>query len=182
MDSNYHNSISTSRKSNRDNIFSCLYIRDENESEEEVINEVKSLKSNDSTKKDLQKIGLKQMPLEDDNSEWIPAKKKKQEKKFRKPKTHVGLWYNDESWQYKLVNDLYVFKENNNSVLEKYDISFVKKMFQNAKNNYKRNKAYYKLMQVITLNEWDQLKDKVREVKSTSSIKKNNTNSVSKSE
>jgi hypothetical protein len=170
MDSGYHTYIRLShdKLNEKKNLYSCLYIAEDEESEEEVIESFNKIEEdvvedivqtlNDDSV-DVSSIVIEE--LEEDGWKKIGKKNKK---KINQRNTHVGLWYNDQSWQHKLVNNLYVFKDTSMSVLEKYDLLYVEKMFKNAKNNYKRNKAYHKLMKTITLNEWDIISEFVEEI------------------
>ena len=166
MDSGYHTylRLSNTKLNERDNLYSCLYVAEDGESEEiEEINTHQEEKVEEQVEEVIEQ--LEPMPQAEELEEegWEKVEKKKKQNKNIKKK-HVGLWYNDQSWQYKLANDRFVFKDTNMSVLEKYDLLYVKKMFVNAKNNYKRNKAYHKLMIKVTLNEWDIIKDFIEEV------------------
>ena len=168
MDSGYVALLQSSRKAD-ENIYSCLYIKEEGEVSDEEVNIIKPQeKKNQLTKKEMSEIMKINKELEKQG--WTPAKKENQNKntleevKKRKKKS-VNLWYNHKTWQYKLANDLYVFKEGGQSVLEKYGMLFIKTLFQEAKNNYKKNKAYSKMMNKLSLKEWDTIKELVREIK-----------------
>ena len=150
------------------NCFSYLCSSDSDIDEEktqlqiEVKKEVKK-----ETKKELKegyKNKTKNLKVDDGWTLVGKKKNKKKDKYTNEPRKDVELWYNNNTWQYKLVNDLYVFKENGESVLEKYDILYLKKMYKNARNNYKRNKAVFKLLQVITKLEWSNIEGLVEEV------------------
>ena len=171
MDSGYHTylRLSNEKLNEKNNLYSCLYVAENGESEEEI-EETKDEQIEQIEEEVVEQIEeevveqLEPMSqfeeLEEDG--WKKVGKKEKNKKTNR--RHVGLWYNDQSWQYKLVNDLYVFRDTSMSVLEKYDLLYVKKMFCSATNNYKRNNAYHKLMKKITLNEWDIIKDFVEEI------------------
>ena len=86
--------------------------------------------------------------------------RKLKEKKIEERK-NAKLWYDEESWQQKILNEQIVY-EDGQSLTEKYEISELIEMFKNAKNNYRKNGIFYKLMKVITKEEWENIKDKVK--------------------
>ena len=170
MDGNYQNIISSSRK--QGNKYDALYISDDSEEDDIVSQEM--AQSSVEEKKDINKEDKLKLEELENEEDWIPAKVKKETSKKKKnwnrqnkqnyDDKQVGLWYNEQSWQYKLVNDLYVFKDTKQSVLQKYDLMYVKKMYQKAKSNFRKNRAYYKMMHVVTMKEWDSIKDNIEEV------------------
>ena len=72
------------------------------------------------------------------------------------------LWYDNESWQFKLLNDKYILGDNS-SILEKYSCLELKEEFEQCRNNYRRNNVYRKLMKVVTSDEWIKIKEHVSE-------------------
>ena len=75
----------------------------------------------------------------------------------------INLWYNENTWVYKLINNKYFFIKDNSSVLKLYDLLYLKSKYSNAENNYIKNKLTLKLLQVITKNEWFIIKDMIYE-------------------
>jgi len=86
--------------------------------------------------------------------------KKLKEKKIEERK-NAKLWYDEESWQQKILNEQIIY-EDGQSLTEKYEISELVELFKNAKNNYRKNGVFYKLMKVITKEEWEKIKDNVK--------------------
>ena len=94
------------------------------------------------------------------NSTIINNKVRKNKFNFKYQENRIKLWYDENSWQYKLITDQYVFNDNS-SVLEKYDLLYLKSLFINEKNNFIKNKCYIKLMLYITNTEWNIIKNLV---------------------
>ena len=70
----------------------------------------------------------------------------------------VELWFPENTWQYNLINDKYVFKKDNESVLKTYGLYYLKDLYQKVNNNYMRNKHTKKLVFYISEIEWDHIK------------------------
>lgn len=169
MDSSYVTSLQN-KTYRHQNIYAPLYIPDEGEVIDEEVKVVFEKPEKKVTKAQLKEINkeIRNERRQLRKEGWMPAKKYQrkntiEEIKKRARKRHVNLWYNEESWQYKLVNDRYIFKETGQSVLDKYNIGDVAKMFKLARNNYKKNKAYHVMMNTVSVKEWDQIKDLVAE-------------------
>ena len=128
----------------------------------------------------------------DGNGKWnfvVNKKKQKQIKRLKrikkdnllleKKRTHIPqqieVWYDENTWQFKLVHNRYFF-EDGTSVLDKYNLLKLKKDFLNARNDYRRNGVYHKLMKVITKEEWAKIEKTV--TYSLRKSKKYNNNSV----
>ncbi len=80
-----------------------------------------------------------------------------------KPKKVINLWYNENTWVYKLINNKYFFIKDNSSVLKLYDLFYLKNKYITAENNYIKNKLTLQLLQIITKDEWFIIKDMVFE-------------------
>lgn len=124
-------------------------------------------------------------PADYDTGEWITVvnkKKLKREKKraeneklskveelkrLRKKKIeerkNAPLWYDDKSWQYKVLTNKYKFK-NGTSVVEKYKLEELVQMYSEAKNNYRKNGVTGKLLRILTKTEWENIKENVEEI------------------
>ena len=81
----------------------------------------------------------------------------------KKNKNDVKLCFGENTWQYKMINDLYIFKDDGSSVLEVFDLMRMNRKFNKAKNNYYRNKYMKKMMRTISDKSWDSIKDLVVE-------------------
>ena len=81
----------------------------------------------------------------------------------KKNKNDVKLCFGENTWQYKMINDLYIFKDDGSSVLEVFDLMRMNRKFNKAKNNYYRNKYMNKMMRTISDKSWDSIKDLVVE-------------------
>lgn len=124
-------------------------------------------------------------PADYDTGEWITVvnkKKLKREKKraeneklskieelkrLRKKKIeerkNAPLWYDDKSWQYKVLTNKYKFKDGT-SVVEKYKLEELVQMYSEAKNNYRKNGVTGKLLRILTKTEWENIKENVEEI------------------
>lgn len=80
-----------------------------------------------------------------------------------KTKNDCKLHYGENSWQYKMINDLYIFKDDGSAVLDVFDLTRLNRKFNRAKNNYYRNKYIKKMMKTITEKSWESIKDIVVE-------------------
>jgi hypothetical protein len=81
----------------------------------------------------------------------------------KKNKNDVKLCFGENTWQYKMINDLYIFKDDGSSVLEVFDLMRMNRKFNKARNNYYRNKYMKKMMRTISDKSWDSIKDLVVE-------------------
>lgn len=82
--------------------------------------------------------------------------KRKEERKNIKP------WYDEKSWQHKLLKNSYLF-EDGTSVLEKYNLIKLGELYKKASDNYKVNGIFNRLMKVVTKEEWMKIKNNVIE-------------------
>lgn len=78
-------------------------------------------------------------------------------------KNDCKLHYGENSWQYKMINDLYIFKDDGSGVLDVFNLTRLNEKFNKAKNNYYRNKYINKMMRTITEKSWESIKDIVVE-------------------
>ena len=81
----------------------------------------------------------------------------------KKNKNDVKLCFGEDTWQYKMINDLYIFKDDGSSVLEVFDLMRMNRKFNKARNNYYRNKYMKKMMRTISDKSWDSIKGLVVE-------------------
>lgn len=124
-------------------------------------------------------------PADYDTGEWITVvnkkklrrQKKKAEneklskmeelKRLRKKKIeerkNAPLWYDEKSWQYKVLNNKFKFKDGS-SVVEKYKLEELVQMYSEAKNNYRKNGICGKMLRLLTKSEWENIKENVEEV------------------
>ena len=94
----------------------------------------------------------------DDKEEYI---KKLKEKKLEERK-NAECWYDANSWQHKILSEQLSFKDGD-SISDKYNLSELIESYKNAKNNYRRNGIFSKLMRVITKEEWEEIANQVEE-------------------
>lgn len=80
-----------------------------------------------------------------------------------KTKNDCKLCFDENSWQYKMINDLYIFKDDGSTVLDVFDLTRLNRKFNSARNNYYRNKYIKKMMKTITEKSWESIKDIVVE-------------------
>jgi hypothetical protein len=80
-----------------------------------------------------------------------------------KNKNNCKLHFGENSWQYKMINDLYIFKDDGSAVLDVFDLTRLNRKFNKARNNYYRNKYIKKMMKTITEKSWESIKDIVVE-------------------
>ena len=96
-----------------------------------------------------------------EKDEKINELKRLREKKIEERK-NAPLWYNEESWQYKVLNNKYKF-EDGISVVEKYKLEELVQMYSEARNNYRKNGITGKLLRILTNAEWEKIKDEIIE-------------------
>ena len=138
------------------NIFSSLY-NSESDDESEKINEQTNFKK----KIELKNVELKKNVNLLDKDGWTVVGLKSKNIKYNK--NNINLWYSENNWQTKLIKNLFKFKDDNSSVLEKYDLLYLNNNYSGARNNYYRNRCIMKMMLIITEKEWDNIKDLVYE-------------------
>ena len=83
------------------------------------------------------------------------------EKKIEERK-NAKLWYDETSWQHKVLTGKMKFNDGT-SIIEKYELNELVTLYESAKNNYRKNGVCYKLMKVLSKDEWEKIKDTVNE-------------------
>ena len=131
------------------NVYEPLYISDENESNsgESRSSKKGSKKSNDMNMND------NLVHVADDDSGWLDVTRK----------NDGPLKYDETTWQYKMINDLYIFKDDGTSVLDIFNLSNLNRKYNKAKNNYYRNKYVERMMKTISQAGWENIKELVTE-------------------
>jgi hypothetical protein len=94
----------------------------------------------------------------EDNDEYI---KRLREKKIN-DRNNAELWYDAKSWQHNVLSEQ-LYLEDEGSISDKYNLSDLIELYKNAENNYRKNGIYTKLMRIITQEEWEKIKDQVKE-------------------
>jgi len=95
----------------------------------------------------------------DDKEEYI---KKLKEKKLEERK-NAECWYDTNSWQHKILSEQLSFKDGD-SISDKYNLSELIESYKNAKNNYRRNGIFSKLMRIITKEELEEIANQIEEI------------------
>ena len=98
------------------------------------------------TKEDINQV-------EDNGVGWTEVKRKHD----------VDLLYGRDTWQYKVITNRLIFEDDNQSVLEVFELKRFYYKFKKAKNNYYRNKLFKKMMWTITEEAWNSIKNMVIE-------------------
>ena len=80
-----------------------------------------------------------------------------------KERKKASLWYDENSWQYKVITEKVKFKDGT-SITEKYNLGELVKMYSEAKNNYRKNGITGKMLRIITKSEWNDIKDNIEEI------------------
>lgn len=91
--------------------------------------------------------------VEDNGVGWTEVKRKHD----------VELLYGRDTWQYKVITNRLIFEDDNQSVLEVFELKRFYYKFKKAKNNYYRNKLFKKMMWTITEEAWNSIKNMVIE-------------------
>ena len=124
-------------------------------------------------------------PLDYNTGEWITVvnksrlkreKRKKKNEKMSKmenlknlramkieERKNVNLWYDSNSWEYKVLTNKYKFNDGS-SVVEKYNLEELVQMYSKAKSNYKKNGITRKMLGILTKSEWENIKNDVQEI------------------
>jgi len=131
------------------NIYESLRIRGENESNdgESHTSKNRSKRSNDMDMND----NLVHVAEDDDG--WLDVTRK----------NDGPLKYDETTWQYKMINDLYIFKDDGTSVLDIFNLSNLNRKYNKARNNYYRNKYVERMMKTISQAGWENIKELVTE-------------------
>ena len=88
------------------------------------------------------------------------SKDKKKQKKIIKLKTQ--LWYDETTWQHKVLINKLKFKDGKRLV-QHYELEELCQKFSNCETNYKKNGIFKKLLKVISKDEWNKIKENVIE-------------------
>lgn len=131
----------------------------------------------------IEVVGAPTEPPEDYyTGEWIlagakkAAKKKQKKENFEKEKKklefqkikekkleerkNAKLWYNESSWQHKLITNCFTFKDGSNLIF-KYNLQELKQEYESAKSNYRKNGVITKMLRIVTKDTWLSIKDNV---------------------
>lgn len=119
--------------------------------------------------------------IDDGEGEWITVTSKRKSKNkqnsssnddnTRTPqdrsktfdKSKVKLWYNDTTWQHKVLMNLYKH-DDNSCVLDKLDLSNLHDKYLKAETNYDKNYLCKKMMRVLTEEKWQELQPQLQEI------------------
>ena len=104
-----------------------------------------------------------------DEGEWKTYNSKKKSDNSKKPrdiapKKIVKCWYDNNSWQHKILTDQFIY-DNGESVLKKFNIIDLKSKYETSKNNYEKNNCFKDLMKVINEQTWKKEKVNFEKVK-----------------
>lgn len=108
------------------------------------------------------KLKREKSKKEKEKNQKIETLSKIKQKKIEERKK-ANLWYDENSWQYKVITEKVKFKDGT-SITEKYNLGELVKMYSEAKNNYRKNGITGKMLRIITKSEWNDIKDNVEEV------------------
>jgi hypothetical protein len=114
--------------------------------------EVDEVIENDDTDNKQHNLKLEDK-FEENNNNWVDIVKKNDKK----------LSYDETTWQYKMINNLYIFKDDGKSVLDIFNIMYLHYKYNKAKNNYYKNVCLKKLTNIITETTWENMKHLVVE-------------------
>lgn len=84
---------------------------------------------------------------------------KMKEKKIEERK-NAKLWYNEYSWQHRLITNCFTFKDGSSLIL-KYNLQQLMEEYETAKSNYRKNGVITKMMRIVTREIWLSIKDDV---------------------
>ena len=121
--------------------------------------------------------------INDGEGEWITVTNKRKSKKKQNSsndndnvnigrpkdrtktfdKSKVKLWYNDTTWQHKVLMNLYKH-DDNSYVLDNLDLSNFHDKYLKAETNYDKNYLCKKMMRVLTEEKWKEVQTQVQEV------------------
>lgn len=134
------------------NMFAGFEYSDSEEEVEEKTETNVELEQNVETNVDVEtKEEINQ--VEDNGVGWTEVKRKHD----------VELLYGRDTWQYKVITNRLIFEDDNQSVLEVFELKRFYYKFKKAKNNYYRNKLFKKMMWTITEEAWNSIKNMVIE-------------------
>ena len=150
---NINNIINSNNKYTNQNVFLPLYIPDSDD-ERELEERKRQGKVRKKTVENESETNAEQDSNMDYYEEgWEDVK----------TKNDCKLHFGENSWQYKMINDLYIFKDDGSGVLDVFNLTRLNRKFNRAKNNYYRNKYIKKMMRTITEKSWESIKDIVVE-------------------
>lgn len=129
------------------NIYEVLYISSDDESESKHVQRTSTTKNNRNKKND----NIADVEL--DNEGWSEVTRK----------NDGPLKYDETTWQYKMINDLYIFKDDGTSVLDIFNLSNLNRKYNKARNNYYKNKYVKRMMKTISQAGWENIKELVTE-------------------
>ena len=95
------------------------------------------------------------------NNEKNEIIRKIKEKKIEERK-NAKLWYNENTWQFKVLNNKYAFS-NGETLVEKYNLESLVESYSRAKNNYRKNGISSKLMKIIPVEDWKKIQNNLTE-------------------
>ena len=100
----------------------------------------------------------------EDNEGWnyVCSKKEIDKEKIRNKKNlqkirDTKLWYNEYSWQHKVLTNAYKY-EDGRTVLNKFNLEHLNEKYINANNNFEKNNIFKNLMKVVTKDIWSEEK------------------------
>jgi hypothetical protein len=131
---------------------------DNSDSEEELKEKTEKTENNEEVIENIEKNNIDKLNVvinqeEDDSIGWTKVKRKHD----------VDLIYGRDTWQYKVITNRLIFEDDNQSVLEVFELKRFYYKFKKAKNNYYRNKLFSKMMRTITEEAWNSIKNMVIE-------------------
>ena len=95
----------------------------------------------------------------DDKEEYI---RKLKEKRLEERK-NAECWYDVNSLQHKILTEQLSFKDGG-SISDKYNLSELIESYKNAKNKYRKNGIFSKLMRIITKEELEEIANQIEEI------------------
>lgn len=111
----------------------------------------------------VNKNKLKKLKRQQDRekAEKLDEIKKLREKKIEERK-NAPLWYDSNTWQFKILTGRYKFQDGS-SLIEKYNLEELHESYMKARNNFKKNGICGKLMRIVTKAEWELIKNNLVE-------------------
>lgn len=100
----------------------------------------------------------------EEDGEWnyVRSKKEIDKEKIRNKKNiqkvrDTRLWYNNFSWQHKVLTNAYKY-DDGRTVLNKFNLDNLNEEYINANSNFEKNNIFKKLMSVVTRDIWNEEK------------------------
>lgn len=144
------NALINERNNYNYNVYESLYVSSDDESESKNVKKTSTTK-NKRNKNNVMNDNIVHADL--DNEGWSEVTRK----------NDCQLKYDETTWQYKMINDLYIFKDDGTSVLDIFNLSNLNRKYNKAKNNYYRNKYVKRMMKTISNAGWENIKELVTE-------------------